>query len=101
MRPRMESTPSGSARSACPSGGQLVGFLGTRDTRDNSDPALAGFSSRATCVVALAGNFDMTTPNSIPSEAEIDKAVLGDNPDAAAYRDYSPITLSIRRARPS
>jgi acetyl esterase/lipase len=75
------------------SGGQLVGFLGTRDTRDNSDPALAGFSSRATCVVALAGNFDMTTPNSIPSEAEIDKAVLGDNPDAAAYRDYSPITF--------
>ena len=75
------------------SGGQLVGFLGTRDTRDNSDPALAGFSSKATCVVALAGNFDMTTPNSIPSETEIDKAVLGDTPDAAAYRDYSPITF--------
>ncbi len=35
----------------------------------------------------------MTVPNSIPSETEIDIAVLGDSPDAAAYRDYSPITF--------
>jgi acetyl esterase/lipase len=36
-------------------GGHLVTFLGTADTRDNSDPALARFSSRVQCVVDMYG----------------------------------------------
>ena len=48
------------------SGGQLAAFLGTRDTRDNSDPALAAYSSKATCVVAMGGLFDFTFPNAHP-----------------------------------
>lgn len=41
-------------------GGHLVTFLGTSDTRDNSDPALADFSSRVSCVVDMAGPTDLT-----------------------------------------
>ena len=44
------------------SGGHLAAFLGVRDTRDNSDPALAAFSSRVACVVDLAGDVDLTIP---------------------------------------
>jgi len=36
-------------------GGHLVAYLGTADTRDNSDPALAAFSSRVQCVVDICG----------------------------------------------
>ncbi len=41
-------------------GGHLVALLGTCDTRDNSDPALAAFSSRLTCGVDLSGPTDLT-----------------------------------------
>lgn len=41
-------------------GGHLVACLGTRETRDNSDPALASYSSRPTCIVDLAGPTDLT-----------------------------------------
>lgn len=41
-------------------GGHLVACLGTMDTLDNSDPALAAFSSRVTCVVDLCGPTDLT-----------------------------------------
>lgn len=33
--------------------------MGLRDTRDDADPALAWISSRVSCVVALAGHFDL------------------------------------------
>ncbi len=36
-------------------GGHLAAFLGTVDTRDNSDATLAAFSSRVQCVVDLFG----------------------------------------------
>ena len=36
------------------SGGTLAAMLGVLETRDDSDPALAGISSRVTCVVTLA-----------------------------------------------
>lgn len=41
-------------------GGHLVACLGTMDTRDNSDPDLAAYSSRPQCVVMLAGPTDLT-----------------------------------------
>jgi acetyl esterase/lipase len=43
-------------------GGYLVGLLGTHDTLDDSDPALAGISSRPDCVVMGAGDGDLTVP---------------------------------------
>ncbi len=41
-------------------GGHLVACLGTMDTLDNSDPALAAFSSRVSCVVDMCGPTDLT-----------------------------------------
>ena len=42
------------------SGGTLAAMLGVLETRDDSDPALAGISSRVTCVVTLAGSSDLS-----------------------------------------
>lgn len=41
-------------------GGHLVACLATMDTRDNSDPALAGYSSRVACIVDMCGPTDLT-----------------------------------------
>lgn len=41
-------------------GGHIVACLGTSDTRDNSDAALAAYSSRVSCVVTLCGPVDLT-----------------------------------------
>lgn len=41
-------------------GGHLAAMLGTRETRDNSDPLLTKFSSRVTCVVDYFGPTDLT-----------------------------------------
>lgn len=43
-------------------GGHLAAMLGTRDTRDNSDPALAAYSSRVQAVVDFFGPADLTQP---------------------------------------
>ena len=43
-------------------GGHLVSLLGTLDTRDNSDPDLAAFSSRVQSVVNVFGPTDFTVP---------------------------------------
>lgn len=79
------------------SGGQLAAFLGTRETRDNDDPALAEYSSKATSVVTLGGLFDFTFPDAHPGAAELDAEILGGSvaapPSAAAYADFSPISF--------
>jgi acetyl esterase/lipase len=79
------------------SGGQLAAFLGTRETRDNGDAALAGFSSKVACAVAMGGLFDFTFPNAHPYAEELDAGILGGSlealPAAAAYRDFSPIAF--------
>jgi acetyl esterase/lipase len=79
------------------SGAQLAAFLGTRDTRDDSDSALAGISSRVVCVVDMAGGMDMTIPT---GSAEVDAGRVGilggtsdSPPDLAAWHDFSPITF--------
>ena len=43
-------------------GGHLASLLGTMDTRDNSDPALAKYSSRVNAVVNVFGPADFTQP---------------------------------------
>ena len=74
-------------------GGQLAAFLGTRDTRDDSDADLAGISSLVSCVVDVAGSVDQTEPSGDPDSDAIRDAILGGSPDAAAYRDFSPVTF--------
>jgi acetyl esterase/lipase len=75
------------------SGGQLSALLGVRDTRDNSDAELAGFSSRVTCVVDLSGDMDLAAPYPNPSDNELVATLLGGTPADApeAYRDPSPL----------
>ncbi len=79
------------------SGGQLAAFLSTRDTNDNSDPALSAHSSKVTCVVAMGGLFDFTFPDAHPDSPETDAEILGGSagslPAPAAYADFSPITF--------
>lgn len=41
-------------------GAHIVACLGTMDTRDNSDPELAAYSSRPACVVMMVGPTDLT-----------------------------------------
>ena len=78
-------------------GGQLASFLGSRDTRDNNDPALAGYSSRVSCVVNMAGDVDMSIPFFAGEITELTFAILGGSleqpPDQDAYRDFSAITF--------
>ena len=75
-------------------GGGLAAHLGVRETRDDSDPALASYSSRVTCVVDLAGPTDGTIPPSNPSDIEFAATFLGGTfteiPDV--YRDASPLS---------
>jgi acetyl esterase/lipase len=76
------------------SGGQMVGLLGTRETRDNRDSALATFSSRVDCVVNLAGDMDLMIPYPIASDNELAEQFFGGGRDEVpgVYRDASPIT---------
>ncbi|MBS0208003.1 MAG: alpha/beta hydrolase [Planctomycetes bacterium] len=60
-------------------GGHLVALLGTMETRDNSDPELASYSSRVNAVVNIAGPNDLTIP--LPS-----CNVFGQPPDPKADR---------------
>ena len=75
-------------------GGHLAALLGVRETRDNSDPELADYFSRVSCVVTIAGHLDL----SIPYPGEFDRqslvALLGGTLDEVpeAYLDASPIT---------
>lgn len=74
-------------------GGHLAAMLGVRDTRDNSDPALADVSSRVNCVVDLAGDMDLAIPYPNAVDTEIVTGLLGGAPEEApdAYSDASPL----------
>ncbi|MGA8027291.1 MAG: alpha/beta hydrolase [Bryobacteraceae bacterium] len=52
-------------------GAQLAALLGMEDTRDNSDPTLAKYSSRVQAVVEVSGPTDLTT--------------VGNDPDGLAF----------------
>lgn len=74
-------------------GGQLAALLGTRETRDNSNPALAAFSSRVSCVVDLAGDVDLSAYIEPPARDEV-IALLGGTYEEVPeqYHDASPLS---------
>jgi len=89
-------------------GGHLVALLGTTETHDNSDPALATYSSRVNCVVDLFGPTDFTvmqgevpatgdangTANMVAVAISLVRDFLGKTIAEApeVYREASPIT---------
>ncbi len=88
-------------------GGYLAAFLGTRDTRDNSDASLAAHSSRVQCVVDFYGPTDLTvspeeTSKSNPIAVNIVKNFLGKTPEEAPalYKESSPITYVDKQSAP-
>jgi len=84
-------------------GGHLAQMLGVRDTRDNSDPALANYSSRVQCVVNVFGPTDLTSPHLPASTGSILANFLGKTRDEAPeiYRDASPLTFVDRNSAPT
>lgn len=72
-------------------GAQLAALLGMEDTRDNSDPALAKYSSRVQAVVDVSGPTDFTTSRDPGSVAFLNNFLGGDygtHPDV--WREASP-----------
>jgi len=83
-------------------GGHLSALLGVRETRDDSDPNLKGFSSKVQCVVDIYGPADLALPRYLkqitsPDERELLRDVLfafigkpyDENPEL--WDDASPI----------
>ncbi|MFZ3330620.1 MAG: alpha/beta hydrolase [Candidatus Acidiferrales bacterium] len=74
-------------------GGQLALLLGMTDTRDNSDPALAKYSSKVQAVVDAAGPTDFTTQtdkDGIEYMTSFLNADYAKHPEV--WRDASPIS---------
>jgi acetyl esterase/lipase len=73
-------------------GAQLAALLGMEETRDNSDPALAKFSSKVQAVVDYSGPTDFTTerdPDSIAFMAGFLGVDYSKRPEV--WRDASPV----------
>jgi len=73
-------------------GAQLAALLGMEDTRDNSDPTLAKYSSRVQAVVDVSGPSDFTTDHDPDGDAFLTAFLGGDfsrNPEG--WRDASPV----------
>jgi acetyl esterase/lipase len=73
-------------------GAQLAALIGMEDTRDNSDPALAKYSSRVQAVVDLSGPSDFTTNHDADGDqflANFLGASFTQNPEA--WREASPV----------
>jgi acetyl esterase/lipase len=75
-------------------GGHLVALLGTMDTRDNSDPALAAYSSRVQCVVDLYGPTDFTSAL-LPANRDAMTDVTA--PGAQLVQSFLPLRTSTRK----
>ena len=75
-------------------GGHLAAVLGVRDTRDNSDPGLAAYSSRVDCVISLGGDMDLSVPQADDEYRPFLAAFLGGTAEEQpeAYQDASPLT---------
>jgi acetyl esterase/lipase len=79
-------------------GGHLVALLGTCDTRDNSDTALAPYSSRVKCVIDIFGPTDLADDfgPKVPlgkTANELIRAMIGGTPAEKpdAVREASPL----------
>ena len=74
-------------------GGHLASYLALVDTRDNSDPDLAGFSSKVQCAVDCYGPVDlvgmMNSASAPIVESFVGKPLAGNEED---YRKASPVT---------
>ena len=84
-------------------GGHLVSLLGTRETRDNSDPELAQYSSKVQCVVDIFGPTDFTIQRPLTTEAmNILVNFIGKTPQEApeVYREASPIVYVDKNSAP-
>jgi acetyl esterase/lipase len=72
-------------------GAQLAALLGMEDTRDNSDPALAKYSSRVQAVVDVSGPTDFTTekdPDGLAFLASLFGTNYAQHPEV--WREASP-----------
>ena len=87
-------------------GAHLASFLGTRDTRDNSNATLAAFSSRVRCVVDLFPPTDFTlSPDSVKEGSPglfMLQGFFGKKPQEAPelYKAGSPITYVDKTSSP-
>ncbi len=73
-------------------GAQLAALLGMMDTRDNSDAALAKYSSRVQAVVDVSGPADFTRDHDPEGDAHLADFFGGDYTKAAdVWRDASPV----------
>jgi len=82
-------------------GGQLAALLGMEDTRDNSDPALAKFSSRVQAVVDVSGPSDFTTDHDADASAFLARflgATYSAHPEV--WREASPALRAARGDAP-
>ncbi len=82
-------------------GAQLAALLGLEDTRENSDPALAKYSSRVQAVVDVSGPSDFTTNHDPDGDAFLTNflgASYAKNP--GAWRDASPVFHISKSAAP-
>jgi acetyl esterase/lipase len=73
-------------------GAQLAALLGMEITRDNSDPALAKYSSQVQAVVDASGPTDFTTDHDAEGDAFLSAFLGGDyahHPEI--WRDASPV----------
>jgi acetyl esterase/lipase len=72
-------------------GAQLAALLGMEDTRDNSDPALAKYSSRVQAVVDVSGPSDFTTRRDRDDDAFLANFFGGDYAQhAKSWEEASP-----------
>jgi acetyl esterase/lipase len=72
-------------------GAQLAALLGMEDTRDNFDPALAGYSSRVQAVVDVSGPTDFTTERGSEDTAFLARFFRGDySKRPEVWREASP-----------
>ena len=86
-------------------GGHLVSLLGTWETRDNSDPELARFSSKANCVVDLYGpsDFTVSSTQASPQGLQLVTMFFGGKTQAEAmdaYREGSPVAHVDKHSAP-
>jgi acetyl esterase/lipase len=73
-------------------GAQLAALLGMEETRDNSDPALARYSSKVQAVVDVSGPTDFTTDRDSEDDAFL-TSFFGTafSKDPERWRDASPV----------
>ena len=74
-------------------GAQLAALLGMEDTRDNSDPALAKYSSRVQAVVDVSGPTDFLSNRNPDADAGLANLFGGDSTKLAdVWREASPVS---------